>query len=394
MKYTLIQEKFGPIIAFIRDLYPGQNPVPLHAPIFPGSEKKYLSDCIDSTYVSYVGKYVTRFEEMVTAYLGIPHAVAIVNGTAALQIALRLAGVERDDEVLTQALTFVATANAIVHAGGQPVFIDSETENLGMDPGMLADFLTHHAEVRAGDRVTNKLTGRRIAACLPVHVFGHPARIEAICEICGQWRIPVVEDAAESIGSTFQDRHMGTFGCMGVLSFNGNKIITTGGGGMIVTDDGELAKRARYITTTAKVPHPWEFYHDEVGYNFRLPNVNAAIGCAQMEQIDAFLEAKRKLADVYAAFLKNIGVRFFSEQKDCRSNYWLNTLVLDNRVERDLFLQYANENKVMARPAWTLLNKLPMYKTCLAANLDQAQWLEDRLVNIPSSVLLENNPGR
>jgi len=382
-----MQEKFGQITGFIRSLYPDQYPVSLHAPIFRGNEKKYLLDCIDTTYVSYVGKYVTQFEEMVAAYIGVKHAVAIVNGTAALQIALQLAGVGHDEEVLTQALTFVATANAIVHAGGQPVFIDSETKNLGMDPDKLDDFLKHHAELKADGQVVNKLTGKRIAACVPVHVFGHPVRIGAICQICGQWHIPVVEDAAESIGSTFQGRHMGTFGSMGVLSFNGNKIITTGGGGMIVTNDTELAKRAKHITTTAKVPHPWKFYHDEVGYNFRLPNVNAAIGCAQMEQMDVFLAAKRKLAERYSTFFQKIGIPFFIEKNKCKSNYWLNTIVLGNRDERDLFLQYANENGVMARPAWVLMNKLPMYNKCLSTSLDRAQWLEDRLVNIPSSVI-------
>lgn len=387
MKNTGIQEKFGPITDFIRSLYPGRDPVPLHAPVFQGNEKKYLIDCIDSTYVSYVGKYATKFEEMVAAYIGVKHAVAMVNGTAALQIALQLAGVMRNDEVLTQALTFVATANAIVHAGGKPVFIDSELKNLGMDPGKLDDFLKKYAELKANGQLINKLTGNRIAACVPVHIFGHPARIEEIVQICQKWQIPVVEDAAESISSTYKSLHMGTFGIMGVLSFNGNKIITTGGGGMIVTNDPELARRAKHITTTAKVPHPWEFYHDEVGYNYRLPNVNAAIGCAQMEQIDNFIDCKRELAERYAAFFIKIGVSFFTEQPDCQCNYWLNTIVLENRDERDLFLKYTNENNVMTRPAWTLMNKLPMYKKCLSTSLDKAQWLEDRLVNIPSSVI-------
>lgn len=394
MKNTGIQEKFGQITDFIRSLYPHQNPVPLHAPVFQGNEKKYLIDCIDSTFVSYVGKYATKFEEMVAAYLGIKHAVAIANGTAALQIALQLAGVGHDDEVLTQALTFVATANAISQAGGKPVFIDSELKHLGMDPEKLDGFLKKHADLKSAGQLINKLTGKRIAACVPVHIFGHPAKIEEIIQICEQWQIPVVEDAAESIGSTYKGRHMGTFGLMGVLSFNGNKIITTGGGGMIVTNDPELARRAKHITTTAKVPHPWEFYHDEIGYNYRLPNVNAAIGCAQMEQIIDFIASKRELAVSYAAFFKDIGLTFFSEQPDCRSNYWLNTIILNNRKERDEFLKYTNENRVMTRPAWTLMNKLPMYEQCMKTSLNNAQWLEDRLVNIPSSISYEKNLGR
>lgn len=374
------------IIEFIRSLYPGQDPVPLHAPVFRGNEKKYLEDCIDTTFVSYVGRYVGRLEEMIATYLDVKHAVAVVNGTVALQIALQLAGVRRDDEVLTQSLTFVATANAITHAGGRPVFIDSDLTHLGMDPEKLAGFLEQHAEKKPDGQLLNKLSGKRIAACVPVHIFGHPARIKEIVEICAHWGISVVEDAAESIGSTCRERHMGTFGLMGVLSFNGNKTITTGGGGMIVTDDPVLAARVRHLTTTAKVPHPWEFNHDEAGYNFRLTNVNAAIGCAQMEQIGAFLEQKRSLAGRYADFFSALGVRFFTEQPGCRSNYWLNTIFLESRAERDDFLKYSNENRVMTRPAWTLMNKLPMYENCLSTNLGNARWLEDRMVNLPSGI--------
>jgi perosamine synthetase len=382
-----MKKSFIKIVDYIRQLYDKpEGIIPLHAPVFNGNEKKFLIDCIDTTFVSYVGRYVTRFEEMIAEYLGVKHAVAVVNGTAALQIALQLAGVQRDDEVLTQALTFVATANAISHAGGKPVFIDSELKNLGIDPGKLDSFLKKYAELKSAGQLVNKLTGNRIAACVPVHIFGHPARIEEIINICKQWQIPVVEDAAESIGSTYKDRHMGTFGLMGVLSFNGNKIITTGGGGMIVTNDPELAMRARHITTTAKVPHPWEFYHDEVGYNYRLPNVNAAIGCAQMEQMNNFIACKRKLAAQYAAFFKDIGVIYFTEQPNCESNYWLNTIILNNRKERDDFLKYSNENGIMTRPAWALMNKLPMYDKCLSTNLKHAHWLEDRIVNIPSSI--------
>ncbi len=382
-------DRFKEIVEFIRSLYPGLDPVPLHAPVFRGNEKKYLAECIDTTYVSYVGRFVTRFEEMTAAYVGAEHAVAMVNGTAALQIALQLAGVGHDDEVLTQALTFVATANAIHHAGAEPVFIDSERTQLGMDPEKLNDFLERNALRQAKGGVLNKTTGRLIAACVPVHIFGHPARIDEIIRICQSYEIPVVEDAAESIGSTCKGKHMGTFGRMGVLSFNGNKIITTGGGGMMVTDDVNLARRARHITTTAKVPHPWEYYHDVIGYNFRMTNVTAAIGCAQMEQIDRYLASKREIAGRYARFFENMGIPFFSEQPGCSSNYWLNTIFLDNRKERDEFLRYTNEHGIMTRPAWTLLNKLPMYTQCSATNLDNARWLEDRLVNLPSSILLK-----
>jgi aminotransferase in exopolysaccharide biosynthesis len=312
--------------------------------------------------------------------------VAVVNGTAALQIALQLAGVRPGDEVLTQALTFVATANAISHAGGKPVFIDSDRTHLGMDPEKLAGFIDQHGALGANGRLINRLTGNRLASCVPVHIFGHPARIREIMDICDRWKIPVVEDAAESIGSTYNGQHMGAFGIMGVLSFNGNKVITAGGGGMIVTNDPELARRAKHITTTAKVPHLWEFKHDEIGYNSRLTNVNAAIGCAQMEQINDFIDRKRNLARRYIEFFKGIDMAFFTEQPDCKSNYWLNTIILNNRQERDEFLKYSNENGVMTRPAWTLMNKLPMFDKCMTTNLDNAQWLEDRLVNLPSSI--------
>lgn len=377
---------FNTIVEFIRSLYPGMEKIPLHAPVFRGNEKKYLCNCIDTTFVSYVGKYVSQFEHMISSYLGIKEAVAIVNGTAALQIALQLAGVKRDDEVLTQALTFVGTANAILHAGGHPVFIDSDLDSLGMDPEKLEDFLKQNAKQKSCGEVINKISCKRIAACVPVHIFGHPARIHDIMHICNQYNITVVEDAAESIGSTYNGKHMGTFGKIGVLSFNGNKVITTGGGGMIVTNDKALADRARHITTTAKVPHAWEFYHDELGYNYRLTNVNAAIGCAQMEQIESFITAKRRLAEIYAEFFKKINIRFFIESPECRSNYWLNTIILENKKERDDFLKFTNKHGIMTRPVWILMNKLPMFMNCFSSKLENAIWLEDRLVNIPSSI--------
>ena len=380
-------QEFSGIVHFIRSLY--NEPIdfiPLHAPVFNGNEKNYLIDCIDTTFVSYVGKYVTQFEEKVAEYLGVKYAIAMVNGTTALQVSLQLAGIQHNNEVLTQALTFVATANAIIHSGGLPVFIDSELDNLGMDPDKLESFLKQNTKNKNDGRLYNKITGNRVAACVPVHIFGHPSRIEEIAEICNHWNIPVVEDAAESIGSTKSDKHMGTFGIMGILSFNGNKTITTGGGGMIVTNEPELANRAKHLITTAKIPHPWEFNHDETGYNFRLTNVNAAIGCAQMEQIDQYIVNKRELAEIYANYFREIGISFFTEPQNCRSNYWLNAIILKDRSQRNKFLEYTNNNNVMTRPAWTLLNKLPMYKNCLTTSLENAQWLEDRIVNIPSGV--------
>ena len=377
---------FASITDFIRSLYPEKDFVGLHEPRFMGNEKKYLIDCIDSTYVSYVGKYVGRFEEMTAAYVGVKHAVAVVNGTCALQIALQLKGVGENDEVLTQAVTFVATVNAIAHTRAVPVFIDSEKEHLGMSPAALEHFLENETVKHRDGFRYNKTSKRRIAACVPVHIFGHPARITEILEICNNYGILLIEDSAESLGSKYRDRPMGTFGEMGILSYNGNKTITTGGGGMIITNDPELAKRAKHITTTAKIPHPYEFFHDETGYNYRLTNLNAAIGCAQMEQIDGFIRNKRELAEIYAGFFATMGIEFFTEKKDCYSNYWLNVIFLKDREERDAFLKYTNEHQVMTRPAWTMMNKLPMYKHCQSTDLSAAQWLEDHLVNIPSSV--------
>ena len=377
---------FEKIVDFIKSLYPAENPVPLHAPRFSGNEKKYLIDCIDTTYVSYVGKYVSRFEDEIRQFTGAKYAVAVSSGTAALHVALLLAEVAPGDEVITQPLTFVATTNAISYCGAQPVFLDVERSTLGLDPGKLNDFLINNGILKSDGRCYNKITGRKIAACVPMHTFGHPVRIDQIIEICQRYQIPVVEDAAESLGSFYKEKHTGTFGKLGILSFNGNKIVTTGGGGMILTDDDELAKRVRHITTTAKTPHRWEYIHNEIGYNYRLPNVNAAIGCAQMEKLHTFLENKRGLAKIYENFFKSIGVQFFSEKQGCQSNYWLNAIFMDNKEQRNEFLEYSNNNGVMARPAWTLMNKLDMYRNCQSTDLENAQWLEDRIVNIPSSV--------
>jgi len=377
---------FEKIITFIKAIYPNENPVPLHAPRFLGNEKKYLIDCIDTTYVSYVGQYVTFFEKLIRQFTGAKYSVAVSSGTAALHTALLLEDVKPNTEVITQPLTFVATINAIAYCGAQPVFVDAEKSTLGLDPAKLNDFLLNHAVLKADGLCYNKSTGRIITACVPMHTFGHPARIDQIIEVCSKYNIPVIEDSAESLGSFYKDKHTGTYGTMGILSFNGNKPVTTGGGGMIITNDERLATKAKHMTTTAKEPHPWEFMHDIVGYNYRMPNINAAVGCAQMERITETLENKRNTAMIYKNFFQEIGVSFINEPENARSNYWLNTIILKDRQERDSFLAYANEHGVQSRPVWTLMTKLPMYQTCQCEHIEVAQWLEDRLVNIPSSV--------
>lgn len=374
------------LLNFIRKIYNTQEFIPLHVPKFLGKEKEYLNECIDTTFVSYVGAFVTRFEEMTRDFTGAGFAVATVSGTTALQIALQIAGVKSGDEVITQPLTFAATCNAIVHAGGTPLFVDVDKNTLGMSPDKLYDFLSEIAIVNDDGYCYNKTNGRRIAGCVPVHIFGFPARITEIIEICDQFNIPVVEDAAESLGSFYKGKHTGTFGKLGILSYNGNKTITTGGGGMILTNDEELAKRAKHITTTAKKPHPYEFVHDEIGYNFRMPNVNAAIGVAQMEYIDRILKNKRQTAMLYKEFCEDNGIEFISEPENTFSNYWLNTIVLDGFESRNEFLKYTNENGVMTRPIWRLMNKLVMFGQCQSGNLDNSLWLEERVVNLPSSV--------
>jgi perosamine synthetase len=377
---------FDKIVDFIRSLYPSENPVPLHAPRFSGNEKKYLIDCIETTYVSYVGKYVDRFEEQIQQYTGAKYAIAVSSGTSALHVALLLAEVAPGDEVITQPLTFVATANAISYCSAQPVFVDVERSTLGLDPVKLNDFLKDNGILKSDGKCYNKNTGRKIATCVPVHTLGHPVRIDQIMEICKRYRIPVVEDAAEAIGSFYKDQHTGTFGDIGILSFNGNKPVTTGGGGAIITNGEAFAAKAKHLTTTAKKPHPWEFIHDEVGYNYRLPNINAAVGCAQMEYFAGVLENKRSTARMYDQFFQDIGVPFIVEPVHARSNYWLNAIVLKDRHEREMFLAYSREKGIQTRPVWVLMPNLPMYRNCQCTPLETAQWLEDRLVNIPSSV--------
>jgi len=375
------------IVDFIREAFKTIEFIPLHEPQFIGNEKKYLNDCIDSTFVSSVGKYVDRFEAEFARSVGAKYAVATVNGTAALHISLVLAEVEQDDEVITQPLTFIATANAISYCGAKPVFVDVDLDTMGLSPKSLEAFLQTNCEIKA-DKCINKTTGKTIKACVPMHTFGHPCRIDEIKEVCDEWHIVLVEDAAESLGSYYKEKHTGTFGKLGAFSFNGNKIITSGGGGVIVTDDEALAKRAKHITTTAKIPHKWEYVHDEIGFNYRLPNLNAALLCAQLEQLEGFLENKRELALTYKQFFTVQNIRFVEEPKHSRSNYWLNAVLLDDIKQRDEFLEYTNSNGVMTRPIWALMNKLEMFKNCQHDELKNALFLEERIVNIPSSVRL------
>lgn len=376
--------KHQDIIAFTRELYQTTEFIPLHEPKFVGNEKAYVIDCIDSTFVSSVGKYVERFEQMISDYSGAKYAVATVNGTAALHIALKLAGVNQGDEVITQPLSFIATCNAISYCGAKPVFVDVDRDTLGLSPDSLNSFLSANAVQTSGGCI-NKTTGQKISAVVPMHTFGHPCRIDEIATICTEFGIPLIEDAAESLGSFYQGKHTGTFGKLAAFSFNGNKTITTGGGGMIITDDEALAKRAKHITTTAKCPHPFEFVHDEIGYNYRLPNINAALGCAQMESLPRILESKRTIASAYSKFFCGSNFTFVAESAQAHSNYWLNTLILEDKQTRDIFLKELNEAGVMSRPVWRLMNELTMFKDCQCSDLSNANWLEERAVNIPSS---------
>lgn len=371
-------------VAHVKELY-GEGFIALHRPVFEGNERQYLVDCIDSNFVSSVGTKVGEFEQQIAAFTGARFAIATVNGTAALHVALQLAGVQRDDEVISQALTFIATCNALSYVGAHPVFVDVDTDTLGMSPQALLRFLTANAELRDGF-AWNTTTGRRIVACVPMHTFGLPCRIEEIAAICAEWGIALVEDAAESLGSYVAGRHTGTFGVCGTLSFNGNKVITTGGGGMIVTDDEALAKRAKQITTTAKIPHPYEFVHDEVGYNYRLPNLNAALGCAQMERLTWMLEIKQRIADRYRRFFSDMGVQMAAPLSGYKANNWLNAIILADKAERDTFLAYTNGHGVMTRPIWRLMSELEMFKNCQQDGLENSRWLEERVVNVPSSV--------
>ena len=376
---------YDEVCSFIRTIYPDQDFIPLHAPRFTGREKEYIIDAIDSTFVSSVGEYVNRFEEMICDYTGADYAVATVTGTSALHMALLVAGVKPDDEVICQPLSFVATANAISYCGAEPIFIDVDRDTMGLSPAALEDFLAENSYQEDGC-CYNRRTGRSIRACVPMHTFGHPCRVDALTEVCDRFQLRLVEDAAESLGSMYKGRHTGTFGDLGIFSFNGNKTITCGGGGVIITDNKELAGKAKHLTTTAKIPHPYEYNHDEVGYNYRLPNINAALACAQLENLDLFIKQKRQLAQKYAAFFGAHTLSLITEPEQARSNYWLNALLAKDIKERDQFLEATNDARVMTRPAWNLLNTLIMYRNCQTDELTNARWLVERLVNIPSSV--------
>ena len=375
------------IISFIKSLYGHADFIPLHEPRFFGNEKKYLNECIDSTFVSSVGKFVDMFEQKIAEFTGAKYAVATTNGTAALHISLLLSGVEHGDEVITQPLTFIATCNAISYCNADPVFIDVDLDTLGLSPTALKEFLKDNCEI-SGQKCINKKSGKTIKACVPMHTFGHPCKIDEIKTICDEWHIALVEDAAESLGSYYDGRHTGTFGLVGAISFNGNKIITSGGGGCIITNDEVIAKKAKHITTTAKIPHKWEYVHDLVGYNYRLPNLNAALLTAQLEQLDGFLNSKRELAGIYKGFFEDKNIKFVLEPENAKSNYWLNAVILNSKQQRDEFLEFTNANGVMTRPIWRLMNELEMFKNCQSGSLENSKYLEERVVNIPSSVIV------
>jgi len=376
---------FNSVISFIKNQHSNKDFTPLHAPVFNGNEKKYLLDTIDSTFVSSVGAYVDRFEDMMCTVTQTEKAVAVVNGTAGIQVALRLCGVKEGDEVITQALTFIATVNAIVYNGATPVFVDVDLDTMGLSPKALQAFLLENAELRE-DGTYNKKTGKKISACLPMHTFGFPVHLDELTVVCNNWKIELIEDAAESLGSSYKGKPTGSIGKLGVFSFNGNKIVTSGGGGAIVTNDAGLGVKGKYLTTTAKVPHPYEFFHDELGYNFRMPNLNAALACAQLEQLDHFLDNKRDLAKQYESFFSDKGIKFRTENPDTKANYWLMCVELENKKERDQFLNDTNQNGVMTRPIWQLMFRLPMYAACQKDAQTNALLLEERIVNIPSSV--------
>jgi aminotransferase in exopolysaccharide biosynthesis len=375
------------VIKFIRSKFNEPKEfIPLHAPHFGGKEKEYVLDTIESTFVSSVGSYVNRFEDMMKEITGAKYAIATVNGTTALHLSLIMAGVQRDEIVITQALTFVATANAISHLGAVPVFVDVDLDTMGLSPDALERYFKEETFQKDG-QVYSKKSQQRIAAIMPMHSFGHPVQIEKIVEIANQYQIPVVEDAAESLGSYVGNRHTGTMGLVSAFSFNGNKTVTCGGGGALITNDDAIGKRAKHVSTTAKVPHPYEFFHDEIGFNYRMPNLNAALACAQLEQLTEILRGKRVLAKSYIEFFKDSNIIFKQEPTGTTSNYWLNAIQLEDLDARNAFLKTTNESGVMSRPIWTLMSKLPMFKDCERDDLKNSIWLEERIVNLPSSYI-------
>ncbi|CAM3891438.1 LegC family aminotransferase [Vibrio aquimaris] len=372
------------IVEFVRDTYKTDEFIPLHAPRFGGNEKAYVMETIESTFVSSVGKFVDDFERKIEAYTGTAKAVATVNGTAALHAALYMADVQRDDLVITQALTFVATCNALYHMGAEPIFVDVSPVSLGLCPKAMDAFLEENAEVTDVGCI-HKKTGRRIKAVVPMHTFGHPVELDELVAVCLKWNITLVEDAAESLGSFYKGKHTGTVGEFGAVSFNGNKIITTGGGGMVLCKTKERGARAKHVTTTAKVPHPYEFFHDEPGFNYRMPNLNAALGCAQMEVIEQYLKQKRLLAESYKDFFNGTDFKFVTEPEYAQSNYWLNAIICPDKESRKDVLAVTNGAGVMARPVWQLMHRLPMYSNSIRGTLTNSEYLEAHLLNLPSS---------
>jgi len=376
------------LIQFVRDTYQTNDFIPLHAPTFTGNEKLYVTDTIDSTFVSSVGQYVEDFEKHIEVYTGTTQAVAAVNGTAALHTALYMAGVKSGDLVITQALTFVATCNALFHMGAEPVFVDVSKVSLGLCPQATSDFLESNAIINSDGECIHKASGRRIKAVVPMHTFGHPVELDELLAVCLKWNLVLVEDAAESLGSFYKGKHTGTIGDFSAISFNGNKVITTGGGGMVLCKNQEDGVHTRHVTTTAKVSHPYEFYHDEPGFNYRLPNLNAALGCAQMEVLPDFLKQKRILAGQYQTLFSGSDFQFVVEPEYAQSNYWLNAIICPDTASRDLLLKETNEQGVMTRPIWQLIHRLPMFKNAFRGDLKISEWVEAHLINLPSSPVL------
>ena len=376
--------KYESTIHFIKQIYKNVDHVLLHAPAFIGNEKKYLDDCIDTTFVSSVGKYVDRFEDAIAKYTGANRAVVCVNGTMALFMALKLCGIKPDEKVITQPLTFIATANAIAYCYAHPVFLDVDEDTMGLSPTKVRLWLERNAAVKS-DGCYDKHSGKKIRAVVPMHTFGHPVKIDDFVKLCDEWKLALIEDAAESIGSFYKGRHTGTYGEIGCMSFNGNKTITCGGGGILLFQNKEKGDYAKHITTQAKIPHRWEFKHDAIGYNLRMPNINAALGFAQLECIDTILANKRETSRMYKDFFSNIDdISFFDEPKDCKSNFWLNAVLLRDKRERDIFLAETNDNGIQTRPIWELMNRLPMFISATRGDLSTAEMFADRIVNIPS----------
>ncbi len=386
MENSKIKNITQDFINLSKDIY-GDEFIPMHRPIFIGNEKDYLIECIDSNFVSSVGQRVNDFEDGIAKLTKSRFAIAAVNGTSALHTALKVLGIKSGNEVITQALTFVATCNAIRYLDAYPIFIDVDRDTMGLSPKSLKNFLETNA-IKKLDGTYNKFTKNKISACVPMHTFGFPCRIDEIKEICLEWNIALVEDSAESLGSYFKNQHTGTYGSIGIFSFNGNKIITTGGGGMLVTDNQDIAEAAKHISTTSKANHPFEFFHDQTGFNYRMPNLNAALGCAQLEKLDAFLDQKKKVHDIWKDFFNKNDIEYVTPIKNAKANFWLNTIIFSSEEEKDFFIKTTNNQGVMTRPVWTLMNKLPMHKNYQTDNLKNSKWLEKRVVNISSSVPL------